>query len=301
MKIVTHKGQSHRDEFMACCLMLYYYADLSIERRDCTPADLEDPGILVIDQGGEFEVARGNLDHHQLPRDAAPTCSITKVMEAMCPNSIPLAREVWLWLEFSEWLDSKGPGDTAAHYGMTQDALMATVSPIETTVLRWFQSHEVVSVRSPLHHLMCQIGAEKMEYLDKVQRRLTRLADEASSNLYGNVLALDNTNIDRDDEPTLGVELFIRRNFSNAGPDVIVAQDDRGEGYSLYRRNDSPRVDFSRLEGHEDVTFAHKSGFIAKTTCDASWRELVKLAIVPAVKPEPSVDEVCFGATPAAV
>ena len=91
---------------------------------------------------------------------------------------------------------------------------------------------------------MCQIGAEKMEYLDKVQRRLTRLADEASSNLYGNVLALDNTNIDRDDEPTLGVELFIRRNFSNAGPDVIVAQDDRGEGYSLYRRNDSPRVDF---------------------------------------------------------
>ena len=42
--------------------------------------------------------------------------------------------------------------------------------------------------------------------------------------------------------------------------------DRRGEGYGIARYEDHPRLDFSRVEGQPDVHFAHKSGFMCKTT-----------------------------------
>ena len=46
---------------------------------------------------------------------------------------------------------------------------------------------------------------------------------------------------------------------------VSISKDDRGDGWTLYRYDDDPRVDFSVLAGHPDIVFAHKGGFIAKT------------------------------------
>ena len=84
MIIVTHPGSAHRDEFLACCLLL---ADDNIaphieriERRDCKAEDLEDRNTIVLDQGGMYSEPFHNYDHHQLGRDAAPVCSITMVL-----------------------------------------------------------------------------------------------------------------------------------------------------------------------------------------------------------------------------
>jgi hypothetical protein len=45
----------------------------------------------------------------------------------------------------------------------------------------------------------------------------------------------------------------------------MVYPDRRGNGYGLSRHNDHPGLDFTRIEKHDDVHFAHARGFVAKT------------------------------------
>lgn len=64
---------------------------------------------------------------------------------------------------------------------------------------------------------------------------------------------------------------------------AIVYPDRRGDGYGIARYEDHPKLDFSRVEGEPDVHFAHKSGFMLKTTATeparlqalirGAWRE----------------------------
>ena len=57
--------------------------------------------------------------------------------------------------------------------------------------------------------------------------------------------------------------------------------DRRGSGYGIGRYEDDPRLDFSQLDGQPDVHFAHKSGFMCKTTATdpERLRELITLAV----------------------
>jgi hypothetical protein len=64
---------------------------------------------------------------------------------------------------------------------------------------------------------------------------------------------------------------------------VSLSWDERGNGWSLYRFNDDPRIDFSVLEGDSAISFAHKGGFIAKTITRLSLEEALAL-VARAVK-----------------
>jgi hypothetical protein len=61
---------------------------------------------------------------------------------------------------------------------------------------------------------------------------------------------------------------------------AIVYPDRRGGGFGIGRYEDHPRLDFSRVEREPDVHFAHKSGFMCKTTATdpARLRALISLA-----------------------
>ena len=48
--------------------------------------------------------------------------------------------------------------------------------------------------------------------------------------------------------------------------------DRRGDGYGIGRYEDHPKLDFSRVEGEPDVLFAHKTGFMCKTTATEPLR-----------------------------
>lgn len=283
---ITHPGAAHRDEFMALCLLIAAGKISKILRRDPTPAELEDPNIYVVDVGLRHEPSKLNFDHHQFDRDHAPTCAITLVLEHLGIDLVQ-ARSIWGWLEFSEKMDSKGPFATAAQLGMTPDALFETVSPIETTVLRWFESTTVVDSQEwwgygsgqgvdegRLWHLMRMVGEEKLNYLNEVVERLAFLRSNAKVTSIDGLTVVDATCVDRKNNPTLGLEMFCQE-WSEVA--VTVTQDDRGEGKCLFRRKDHPQVDFSRLEG--EVLFAHKGGFVAKTHPGQAWEPLVAKAI----------------------
>ena len=65
--IITHPGRAHFDEFFAVSLVLAVdsAADFSIQRRNPTKEELDDPNVWVIDIGERYEPERRNFDHHQ--------------------------------------------------------------------------------------------------------------------------------------------------------------------------------------------------------------------------------------------
>ena len=74
--ILTHPGGAHKDEFLACSVLLALHP-VPLVRREPTPEDLANPAICVVDVGHQHEPALHNFDHHQLPKDHPPTCSLS--------------------------------------------------------------------------------------------------------------------------------------------------------------------------------------------------------------------------------
>ncbi|MEO8706734.1 MAG: hypothetical protein ABI867_42300, partial [Kofleriaceae bacterium] len=82
------------------------------------------------------------------------------------------------------------------------------------------------------------------------------------------------------DEPSSMLGSWIRANKLEQVIHAIVYPDRRGDGFGIGRYEDHPSLDFSRVEGQGDVHFAHKSGFMCKTTASdpARLKELITLA-----------------------
>jgi hypothetical protein len=275
--IVTHPGPAHRDEFVACSLLLAEFPSFPIFRREPTAEDLADPDVLVVDVGGKFDLGRNNLDHHQLERDAAPCCSITQVLRYLAVD-LAKAREIWGWLQPSEVLDSKGPYALAGQLSMKAEDLFRLQSPVEMAVLEMFSKCSAVAPGDVLHKLMTEVGKHHLGYYAQVTYRLSELAEKASFTEVGGMKVLDSTFIPGNESPSLGIEMFLKADPNTSDVDVVVSRDDRGTGLTLFRRGNSPKVDFSQLEGRDQVVFAHKGGFIAKVKHGAPWRDLVYAA-----------------------
>ena len=82
------------------------------------------------------------------------------------------------------------------------------------------------------------------------------------------------------DEPSTSVNNYIRAEGLEQTIAAIVYPDRRGAGYGIARYEDHPRLDFSRVENEADVHFAHKIGFMCKTSATEPKRlqELVAAA-----------------------
>lgn len=284
--IVTHPGQAHRDDFIATCLWLSVCPTTPVERREPTQEELDDPNVVVIDVGGRHEPELNNFDHHQLPREHEPVCALTFVLD----DFELLETALWAceWFEFTEVLDSKGPFVAAQKLGITREAFVATLSPIEAEVIRAFGEETRHNGGSWIISCMIHLGRQWRKFLREFSTRWELLEYEVKYYIFPGFQAIDARCIPGDEKPTLALEQFcLEADKDNADRDddivVTITNDDRGDGYCLFRRNDDPRVDFSRLEGHDDVIFAHKGGFIAKTKPGVDCRALIKAAITQPV------------------
>lgn len=292
--IVTHPGKTaHRDDFIASCLMLAYSpSSTRLVRKDPTPEDLADADTIVIDVGRQHDPELKNFDHHQLPKGAEPTCSITLVMEHL-GFDLQVAREIWPWLEFSEWMDSKGPRATQAHFGMTSDHTLVTQSPIEGQLLHLFGQAYALSPHSTLLMLMKGIGEQMVDYYQQVTDRLQALENGLVdiTPVRGGVKVCDLTSIPVPDNPTLGLEIFLQKHHPDCA--VTISLDDRGPGLSLYRRNDDKRIDFKKIEDEPNVSYVHANGFLAKTTDQGrDFWYLINLSLTLPDKGEKQVAEI---------
>ncbi|MEY3395529.1 MAG: hypothetical protein RL346_1765 [Verrucomicrobiota bacterium] len=267
-EILTHPGSSHKDEFLACCLLISVH-EVPVVRREPTPEDLTDPQIAVVDVGGKHEPELGNFDHHQFPRDHAPTCSLSLVLMAM--GLYEDAKQYCDWLEITEWFDTRGPQETAAWLGVERELLSKLNSTVDLTLLRRFAGMSEIRTGEPMWEVMRWIGNDLIGYLKSLREKLNEIARVSEIWEIGEhgasfrVLYLPRyANCPEDASAGLG-------RYAAALPEDsqvvgMVYPDRRGAGFALSRYNDDPGLDFTRIESEPDVHFAHSRGFVAKTS-----------------------------------
>lgn len=266
--LLTHPGGAHKDEFLACCVLLSLHP-VPIVRREPTPADLADPATCVVDVGHEHAPERNNFDHHQLPKDHPPTCSLSLVLQHL--GLYADARQFCAWLESAEWFDCRGAVTTAKWLGVPADVLPKLNSPIDITLLRRFAIAQRLAPGDPLWEMMRMIGEDLVNYVRTLRARLVFIGQHAqvwSLNLAGrpgSILFLPRTE-PLSEEPSLGLDEFIEERQLTEEIVGLVYPDRRSTGYGLGRYRDNPRLNFTRISTESDVHFAHVRGFVAKTS-----------------------------------
>jgi hypothetical protein len=261
--IYTHNGNAHRDEFLAIALILAKEKDLFLIRRvsEIHEVELEDPNVFVIDIGRQYDPQLRNFDHHQLPADADPTCSFSLILDYYGINRDYLPD----WVAHTVLMDSKGPTVVAKQYGLATFP-SALFSPIEDYILEYFNI-EFINHNDLLYRLMIKIGNSMIDEINKniIDYEIVKQSHHYVVNGIG-ILISDC------DNPAIVSKYKKVKDF-----DISIVPDSRNGGWSLYRYNDHPRINFCNIKDENSVLFAHNSGFIAKTKNKIPDRELLEL------------------------
>ncbi len=276
--ILTHPGGAHKDELLACCLLVAVHG-VEVVRREPTAEDLADPAIAVVDVGGEHDPERMNFDHHQFPADHPPACALTLVLQHL--GIYEDARVFCDWLEPAEWFDTRGPNVTAKWLGIDRDTLAKLNSPVDVTLLRRFAKASRLGPGDVIWEMMRFIGQDLIDYVRSLRQRLDHIAAHAELWTVGGheVLFLPRTE-PLPDEPSAGLARHLEAIGKEKDVAALAYPDRRGNGYGLSRHNDHPAFNFTRIEAEPDVHFAHARGFVAKTSADNRERlkELLSVA-----------------------
>ena len=268
--IVTHPGSAHKDEFLACCVLLTQ-ASVVIDRREPTEADLTNSAIAVVDIGEEHLATLNNFDHHQFPHDHVPTCALSLVLQHL--GLYEDARKFCSWLETTEWIDCRGPMQTAQWLGIERNPLAKLNSPIEMSVLRRFASQDEHKPGEPVWEFMHMIGQDIIEYITGMRQRLDYIAKHAEIWQIEDFKVLFMPRIDPvPEEPSTGIGHYIEQQELKDEIIATIYPDRRGHGYGLSRFNDNLHLDFTKLKDERDVHFTHTRGFVAKTSATDTKR-----------------------------
>ena len=268
--VVTHPGGAHKDDFLACAVLLTQ-APVAIERRDPTDADLNDPLVAVVDIGNEHSDTLHNFDHHQFPRDHMPTCALSLVLQHL--GIYEDAREFCSWLEVAEWFDCRGPVDTAEWLGMDRETLGKLNSPLDITLLRRFAAQTEHKPGEPIWEVMRMIGQDLVDHVTSLRERIDFVAQHAEVWEFDGFKALYMPRTEPlPDEASSGLGYHVEKLGLEEEIIALVYPDSRGTGYGLRRFNDDPRMEFTQINAEEDVHFTHARGFIAKTSSGDSER-----------------------------
>ena len=282
-KIVTHPGGAHKDDLLATCVLIAKHG-CEIVRREPTPDELVDPTVAVVDVGDSHDPALSNFDHHHFPREHPPSCSLSLVLDSL--GVYEDAIQFCDWLEPAEWFDSRGPNKTAEWLGVPRRAISQLNSPIDMTMLRRFAAKTEHVPGDTLYDYMKFVGEDLLEFLRVVREGIDHVGHHSerwsvqTENETIDAIALLRGDV-MPEEPSGSVARYIRAEGLEQEIGAMVYPDRRGQGYGISRYEDDPRLDFSQLTDEPDVHFAHKSGFMCKTsaTDPDRLRELIKGAI----------------------
>ena len=284
MKIITHAGKAHLDDLMSCAIAIAHLriwedlADVEIERRDPTCEELDNREVVVLDVGNRYEPTNSNFDHHQLPRGSHDSAMTLLAANLGVPNGLSLDEynpgdaefpmdsmasflDVFPWFRRRAELDSCGPFATAKSAGVEWKVVESFLGPFEDLVLTEFEK-DPVAIASKLADMITRkwkayskvLAARKVDY--------PWWAD-------GDFAIVDFTTADPAEAEEVSDALTAKING------VAIFHDNRGEGLTLLRLHDDPRIDFTKVKDNPEVAFCHNGGFIVKTKSkdpDKAWR-----------------------------
>jgi hypothetical protein len=264
-QIVVHPGGAHKDDFLACALLIAEH-EVAIFRREPSEQDLSDASIVVVDVGLEWDESKMNFDHHQFPRDAEPLCALSLVLKYL--GIYEETRKFCDWLEVAEYIDTRGPNDTAKWLGVEREAMSKLNSPLDITLLRRFAASSEHQPGQPIYEVMKMVGEDLISFVRGMKARLGFIAKHSEiweMTSGQKALFLPRTN-PLPDEASMGMGRYVEDIGLEEEVVALVYPDRRGEGYGLSRFNDDKRMEFTRVGDELDVHFAHNKGFIAKTS-----------------------------------
>lgn len=299
MKIITHAGKAHLDDFVSCALAIVdatwrrmefgersdhpitlsaaiaeTIQDTIIYRRDPTAEELEDKNVLVLDVGGQYDPRKGNFDHHQLPKgskDSAMTLFAANiglpdgsfagsVYEPGSPFPVDSLAEfmeiAFPWFRTRAEVDSCGPFATAKTKGVEWETVASFLGPFEDMILGQFEEERIPMNRIMLIDQLATMIAEKFD----AYRRVTSTVKRKSPWWAEDLIILDFTACDPKDAEAVS-DIITGREEGG----VAIFHDNRGDGLTLLRLKDDPKIDFTKVKDDPEVAFAHVGGFIVKT------------------------------------
>ena len=256
--IITHPGGAHFDEFFAVCLILaaHDHTRFRIERREPAEAELANPDIWVVDIGLRYEPELKNFDHHQ---DLNLGASFVLVGDYL---GVSEQMSIFPWWSLKDRLDRFGPNNVGKELGIEDFGLIH--SPLELWLIDLF-------AESPLlvQQLMAMFGRSMLETANRLRERIRFWASSDIRRIKGHLVLIGET------DESEGSQEF--RDQMDTPAVACISFDSRGEGWRLYRFNDNPIVDFRRIQDDPRIKFAHKGGFIAKTSERIPLEEVLEL------------------------
>ena len=255
--IITHPGSAHFDEVAAVSLILAVHADtvFSIERREPSQAEMDNPEMWVVDIGNQHQPEKRNFDHHQdrnCPAAFVLTAEYLGLLETM---------SVMPWWHFKDSVDRFGPDKSSITY-QAGDALVNR-NPVETWLTARFASDPEASIP-----MLKTFGAGIIENARRLKKQLDFWETSSRLVIAGVSAMLGET------RESAGLEEFRRRDKNP--PDIVISLDRRGTGWRLFRY-EGTSVDFSLISDCPEIAFAHKSGFMAKTKERLAINDLITL------------------------
>jgi hypothetical protein len=262
--IITHPGSAHFDEVTAVSLLLAVHNDIDflIERRQPVTAELDEQAVWVIDIGERFEPEKHNFDHHQ---------------SLDCPASFVLLADylglqdtlsILPWWQFKDSVDRFGPIKAAERFNAGDD--LVNRNPMEDWILARFASEP-----QAILPLLKSFGHNVIDYAHRLKRQIHIWQSSRRLIIAGVQASICETT------ESFGLDEF--RRLESAPPDIIISLDSRSQGWRLFRY-EGTRVDFSRIARHPDIAFAHKTGFLAKTTTRLPIDQLTALVSMAVIK-----------------
>lgn len=255
-RIVVHPGGAHLDDLLAVALALALDPAVDrIERRLPTEEELADPAVWVLDQGRRLEPDLRNFDHHQFA-DGVPDCTFSLIAEHFGLNP-------WLsdnlWYEPARLLDSLGAHRAAERLGTDARMVGAIYTPADEYFITRLAAERDFGPVHPLFGMLRGLGRDMTTGVRRMKERQVLLAEKSEFVTVKGLRAL--LFLEPVPDGTFGICRYLR---DHGGAAVSVTADSRGEGWSLQRLEEHPRVDFRRVAERDGVFFVHNTGFVAK-------------------------------------
>lgn len=261
VRIITHPGLSHMDDFLATCIVASLNPKADICRRDPTQEELNNPKIAVIDVGGDFNVELNNYDHHTL---GDPTlCALDLVLIGL--DIREEAQEAWGWLSVVSMQDNLGIKHTSHHMGVDPGAYLKISGPLGRIILKKFANDTDGSAA-----LVREIGDELLSGLEFRKARTRTLKARESTMVFINGHRI--IDMRGFDSPSA----MLYEVFGSSRPRLIIGDSMRGKRATIKSELTIGGPNLLCLANDADVQFCHSTGFFIDLHEDVDPFEVIK-------------------------
>lgn len=276
-RIIVHPGRAHLDDFLSIALATQFVKVrrgdrivLRIERKKPSLEELQDDSVLIFDVGEKHEPDLLNFDHHGI--EVESTSSFQLFLEAI--GMWEEFKMVHPWAERVSFMDHRGPSEWADKNEVKREVIPTLLSPLEDAILCHFSAFGELDAWTLLTLEM--LGKYCISLIDEVEQCKKDIMKSHETFITPKgILGFIYTGETKPRVFPAATHALARA----MGWEISVTPDDRTDGWSVYRFSRTSNLNLKLAEGHPDVLFAHRSGFLVKVKKDANIADIIDMSI----------------------